>query len=164
VGPLPFDLEQTVGYRISTLYSRLSLGTSRQLAGFGLVLREWRLLALLAKHEPASATALVARSPMDKASASRAVASLRRRRLIAARRDRSDARTQTLVLTAEGRRLYRRIAPLSAARQRALLAALTPAEHKAVLRILDRLIARAGELLGEGDAIPSRRKANPEKR
>jgi DNA-binding MarR family transcriptional regulator len=164
MGPLAFDLEQTVAFRISTLYSRLSLGTSRQLAGFELVLREWRLLALLAKHEPASASTLVARSPMDKASVSRAVASLKRRRLIAARRDHSDARTQTLVLTPEGRRLYRRIAPHSAARQRALLAALTPAERRAVLRILDRLIARSGELLSEGDPIPSRRTANAEKR
>jgi DNA-binding MarR family transcriptional regulator len=160
-----FDLEQTVSYRISTLYSRLSLATSRQLAaGFGLALREWRTLALLARHEPTSASTLVARSPMDKASVSRAVASLKRRRLIATRRGRGDARTQRLVLTQEGRRLYRRIAPLSAIRQTSLLSALTRGEHRALLRILDKLVARAGEMLEEGAAIPIRRKAKPENR
>lgn len=165
MAPSSFDLEQTLTYRISTLYARLSLATARQLAdGFGLALREWRLLALLARHEPTSASALVARSPMDKASVSRAVASLERRRLIAIRPDRSDARAQRLELTPAGRRLHARIAPLAASRQKRLLAALTRAEQRAVLAILDKLIARAGELLGESAAEPTRRRARPEKR
>ena len=164
--PTPlFDLEQTVTYRISTLYSRLSLLTSRQLArDFGLALREWRLLALLARNEPTSASALAARSPMDKASVSRAVASLKRRRLISRGPDRSDARSQRLELTAEGRRLYRRIAPLAGARQERLLSALKRAEHRAALEILDKLIARAGEMLGEDDPPVTHRKAKTERR
>ena len=48
--PPSFDLEKMLSYRVSMLFGRLSVGTSRQLVGsFDLALREWRVLALLAK-------------------------------------------------------------------------------------------------------------------
>src|SRR3954468_5072470 len=95
-----FDLEQMLSYRVSKLYSRLYVGTTRQIErGFGLATREWRVLALLGKRQSVSASELVARSPMDKASVSRAVASLARRRLIVSRPDARDGRVQRLALT-----------------------------------------------------------------
>jgi DNA-binding MarR family transcriptional regulator len=154
----PFDLEQMLTYKVSLLYSRLALATSRQLAqGFDLVLREWRVLALLARAESMSATTLVSRSPMDKASVSRAVTNLVDRGLISARPDPADARVRNLALTRAGRRVFERIAPLARERQRALLDALTPAERKTVFRALDKLIARANEFLDDAEpAEPSK--------
>jgi DNA-binding MarR family transcriptional regulator len=148
--PPVFDLEQLLTYRISMLFNRLSVGTSRQLAGrFDLALREWRVLALLAKREPVSASTLVARSPLDKASVSRAVASLAERGLLVSKPSEEDRRSQTLALTREGRRLFRQIAPLSVERQQQLLADFSESERKALFRALDRLIERADELLAE---------------
>jgi DNA-binding MarR family transcriptional regulator len=147
-----FNLERMLTYRISMLYSLLYTGTTRQLTEHGLVTREWRVLALLGRHQSVSARDLVARSPMDKASVSRAVASLSTRRLIVSRSDPDDRRVQRLSLTPAGRKLYARIAPFSLERQRALLDALPPAERVAIFGTLDKLIARAQALLGEGRA------------
>jgi len=145
-----FDLEKMLSYRLSTLSNRLYVGTTRQVeSGFGLVTREWRVLALLGKLEPVSASELVARSPMDKASVSRAVASLAKRGLVVVKPDSSDRRVQQLAMTNAGRKLYAQVAPLSLARHRALLAALTPEERISIFAMLDKLIARADALLAE---------------
>ncbi len=145
-----FDLEQMLTYKVSLLYSRLALTTSRQLANqFDLALREWRVLALLGKAQPISASALVARSPLDKASVSRAVTNLEERGLVSAEPDPDDGRVRMLRLTRAGERLCERIAPLSVERHRALLSALTPGEQKTLFRALDKLLARANELLEE---------------
>ena len=145
-----FDLEEMLTYQVSMLYSRLALATSRQLArGFDLALREWRVLALLAKAESISASDLVSRSPMDKASVSRAVTNLVNRGLVSTRPDPQDARVRNLALTRAGWRMYERIAPLSVERQQALLSALTSTEQKTLFRVLDKLMTCANEFLEE---------------
>lgn len=135
-----FDIEQSLTFRISSLYGVLSAGTIQELSGtFGLAFREWRVMAILAKHEPLSASDLVARSPMDKASVSRAVSSLVRRKLVVVAQDESDARVKVLRLTEEGWDLYQRVAPRSVARQKALLSALTTSERESLYFMLDRI-------------------------
>lgn len=134
-----FDLEELLTFRISSIYSQLSAGTAQELAEFGLVLREWRVLAMLAKHAPISASELVARSPLDKASASRAVASLVERRLVTVTPSTEDARVKVLQLTDEGWALYGKVAPRSVARQKALMAALTPSERSLLASMLHRI-------------------------
>jgi len=156
--PSAFDLEQMLTYRVSRLYHRLAAGTARTVeAGFGLAVREWRVLALLGKHGFISARDLVARSPMDKGSVSRAVASLSKKRLIAIQPDPADKRMQRLALTASGKKMCSSIAPHSLARQRALLNALTPAERAAIFRTLDKLITCADQLLSRDSGVSAPR-------
>jgi DNA-binding MarR family transcriptional regulator len=146
----PFDLEDSLTFKVSMLYNRLALGTSRELAnGFDLTLREWRVLALLARNEPMTATALVARSPLDKASVSRTVARLVDHGFVSVAAHAEDARARELELTRAGKRLYGRIAPRSIARQNALLSVLNANEKKALFHALDKLMARAADLLEE---------------
>jgi DNA-binding MarR family transcriptional regulator len=134
-----FDLEDLLTYRISSIYSQLSVGTAQELQQFDLVLREWRVIAMLARHEPLAASELVARSPMDKASVSRAVASLVERKLVAVAPDATDARVKVLSLTPSGWALYARVAPVSVARQKAILSTLTSAERESLTSILARV-------------------------
>lgn len=134
-----FDLEEMLTFRISSLYSQLSAGTAQELAEFGLILREWRVIAMLARHEPISASELVARSPLDKASASRAVASLVERKLMAVSASPTDARVKVLQLTPAGWALYTRVAPRSVARQKALMSALTASERELLNSMLHRI-------------------------
>jgi DNA-binding MarR family transcriptional regulator len=135
-----FDIEQSLTFRISSLYGVLSAGTIQELSGtYGLAFREWRVMAILAKHEPLSASDLVARSPMDKASVSRAVASLVRRSLVVVAQGEADARVKVLRLSPDGWDLYQRVAPRSVARQKALLSALTTAERESLYFMLDRI-------------------------
>ena len=134
-----FDIENALTYRISQLFTRLSTGTTQDLAAFGLVLREWRVMAMLARHEPLSASELVARSPLDKASVSRAIASLEQRDLVSVAPSTEDARVKVLHLTNAGWTLYGKIAPRSVARQKALMAVLTVSERASLMSMLDRL-------------------------
>lgn len=145
-----FDLQESLTFKISMLYNRLALGTSRELAdGFDFALREWRVLALLARNAPMTASDLVARSPLDKASVSRSIASLVERKLVSVEPHATDARSRRLVLTRAGWKLYDRIAPRSAARQKALLSVLSENEQRTLFRALDKLTNRAVELLDE---------------
>ena len=134
-----FDIESALTYRVSQLYTRLSTGTTHDLATFGLVLREWRVMAMLARHEPLSASELVARSPLDKASVSRAIASLQQRDLVSVAPSTEDARVKVLRLTDAGWDLYGRIAPRSVARQKALMSVLTVSERASLMSMLDRI-------------------------
>lgn len=151
-----FNIDDSVTFRISRLFSKLNTGVARQLSGqFSLLSREWRALALLAQHEPMSASELVERSPMDKASVSRAVARLTELGYINTVPHPDDGRMQTIRLTRSGWALYRRIAPHSVARQTSLLSVLSASERKAFFATLERIEAQAARLFAE-DAAPSR--------
>lgn len=134
-----FDIENALSFRISQLYTRLTTGTSQELSTHGLALREWRVMAMLARHEPLSASELVARSPLDKASVSRAIASLQGRGMVSVAPSTEDARVKVLRLSAGGWRLYSQIAPHSVARQKALMGALTVSERASLVSMLDRI-------------------------
>ncbi|MCZ4314845.1 MarR family transcriptional regulator [Comamonadaceae bacterium G21597-S1] len=135
-----FDLEDLLTYRISSIYSRLAVGTATELAKpFNLVLREWRVMAMLARHEPLSASELVARSPLDKASASRAIANLTRRKLVSVSASEDDARVKVVRLTDAGWDLYAQVAPKSVARQKAIMSALSASERRDLVSMLERI-------------------------
>ena len=135
-----FNIDDSVTFRISRLFSKINTGVARQLdSQFHLLLREWRALALLAQHEPMSASDLVERSPMDKASVSRAVARLTELGYIHTDPNPLDGRMQTIRLSRSGWAVYRKIAPLSVTRQASLLSVLTAAEKKAFFSMLDRI-------------------------
>lgn len=138
--PPLIHLEELLTYRISSLYSLLSAGTAKDLSiPHGLVLREWRVMVLLAGNEPMSGSELAARSLLDKASVSRAVSSLEARKLISVTLSGIDARMKVLRLTDAGWDLYAEVAPRSIARQKRLMSVLTPAERKALSSMLARI-------------------------
>jgi DNA-binding MarR family transcriptional regulator len=153
--PNSFELEKRLTYRVSKLYSALARNWRHVGDTHDLPLREWRVLAAVAEAEQLSASDLVESSPLDKASVSRAVATLTKRGLISSRRDPDDRRVRVLALTASGRRVYERVAPLSAERHGALLAVLTRSEQRTLEQLLDRLNSRAEELLAESSSEPS---------
>jgi len=134
-----FELEQLLTFRLSSIYSLISAGTSQELGQYGLVLREWRVMAMLAGQQPISASELVARSPLDKASASRAVASLVERGLVSATPSPVDARMKILELTDAGWELYGKVAPWSLRRQKALMGVLTSTERNLLISMLNRI-------------------------
>jgi DNA-binding MarR family transcriptional regulator len=151
----PLALERFVPYRIAILANLLALGASRLYARrFGLVIREWRILAVLGEGAPLSAAEIVRRTAIDKGRVSRAVANLLRRGLVARQPDAFDARRTMLRLSQKGRAVYRRIVPLAAARERELLAVLTPAERRELERLLAKLHLRAEAMLARLGGVP----------
>ena len=138
--PPLIQLEELFTYRISSLFSQLQAGTAKDLGSpHGLVLREWRVMVLLAGNEPMSASALAARSLLDKASVSRAVSSLLARNLVDVTASSADARMKVLRLTDAGWDLYGQVAPKSLARHKALMSVLTPSERKSLVSMLARI-------------------------
>jgi DNA-binding MarR family transcriptional regulator len=144
----PLAPESLVAYRIATLESLLARGAARgYLRRFALAAREWRILAALGEGRPLSADALARRTAIGAGQVTRAAASLARRGLVAPEADAFDARRTLLRLSRKGRALYRRIAPVAAAHERALLAGLSAPERRVLQRLLARLHERAAALL-----------------
>lgn len=145
------DLAGFLPYRLSIL----QLAVSRSLAQiygrrFALSRHEWRALAVLAQESPLTSAEVAARTSMDKVQVSRAIAKLIAAGRVARGTDPRDRRRGPLTPTPEGRAVYRRIVPLVKARERDLTSALTPAEARALDRIIDKLHRHALELQREG--------------
>ena len=142
-----FVLEELLTYRIWVLANRVALSSARVLARYGLTLSQWRVLAVLARHAPATAAEIARRIALDKAAISRVVGQLTALGLLARDAHPGDRRRELLRLTASGERLHARIVPLSRARQKRLRAAVAPRDRAALDRALARLLAVAGEIL-----------------
>lgn len=141
------DLRSFLPYRLSILQLAVSRSLARIYATqFNLSRYEWRALAVLAQEAPLTAVALAERTSMDKVQVSRAVARLIAAGRVARETDPKDRRRAPLRLTPAGRALYRRIVPLAKARERQLTSALTPAEQRALDRIIEKLHRRAEDL------------------
>ncbi|HUG98666.1 MAG TPA: MarR family transcriptional regulator [Gammaproteobacteria bacterium] len=140
-------LEKFLPYRLSVLSNRLSAAIAESYSRrFGLTIPEWRVVAVLALDPGISAAEVAERTAMDKVAVSRAV-----RRLLATGRARremaaGDRRRSVLELTAEGRRIYRRITPALRSFEAALLAGLSAREQHLLDAILRRLELRAHSL------------------
>jgi DNA-binding MarR family transcriptional regulator len=65
--------------------------------------------------------------------------------------DTADNRRQLLFITPAGRALYAQYIPALRAREQAMLACLTPSEHKAFERLLDKLASHAPQWAAPGD-------------
>src|SRR5579862_3888682 len=137
------------GFRISRIARRLRQAVDMELRAYGLTEATWRPLVYVARlgagvRQKELATALGIEGP----SLVRLLDGLERRGLIERREDDADRRARGIHLTAAGRALQRRVAKVSGAVQRRLLAAVAPADLKAC----DRAFAVIESALDE--AVP----------
>ena len=138
------ELERFLPYRISVLANVVSTAIAAAYEErFGLTIPEWRVIAVLARYPDLSAIEVAERTAMDKVAVSRAV-----QRLLATRRlerayDEGDRRRSILRLSAAGRSVYTRVAPMALQYEKQLLDALSPSDRRALDRLLGRLMERA---------------------
>lgn len=131
---LPFRLNvlaQTVSEQLSAIYA----------ARFNLDIPQWRILANLATRGDMTAQDIARITYSHKSTISRAVQELEDRGLIARKVLSSDKRSFTLALTSEGRRLFRQLLPLVLDFERNLIASLSDADARALLKGLAGLEA-----------------------
>lgn len=147
-------IRQLISYRLHVL-ANLSArwAETRYQRRFGLKLLEWRAMALLGGYAPQSLTELARGAGLQKSYASRTVAGLIRRGLVASRPDDRDARGKLFVLTRTGNTLYNKVFADAVARSDAWLAVLTPIECASLMDMLQRLTDRA-RALEDADTRP----------
>ncbi|MCW5745508.1 MAG: winged helix-turn-helix transcriptional regulator [Alphaproteobacteria bacterium] len=113
---------------------------------YHLNLTEWRVMITLASKPGSSANDVARLTGLDKMTVSRSLASMIRHGYVDRRSAADDRRRSVLALTARGRRVFHAIAPSGAAREKWLFADFSAAERATFVRLLDRVIARAGAL------------------
>ncbi|HEU4601858.1 MAG TPA: MarR family winged helix-turn-helix transcriptional regulator [Steroidobacteraceae bacterium] len=137
-------LDRFVPYRLSVLANVVSMSIAQAYEReFGLTIPEWRVMAVLARYPNASAVEVAQRTAMDKVAVSRAVQSLVASRRVARSFDKGDRRKSMLRLSALGRSVYSRVAPLALEYEKRLLNALSSSDRRALDRLIARLMDRA---------------------
>ncbi|HEU4654997.1 MAG TPA: MarR family winged helix-turn-helix transcriptional regulator [Steroidobacteraceae bacterium] len=137
-------LDRFVPYRLSVLANIVSMSIAQAYEReFGLTIPEWRVMAVLARYPNVSAVEVAQRTAMDKVAVSRAVQSLVASRRVARRFDKGDRRKSMLRLSAVGRSVYSRVAPLALEYEKRLLNALSSSDRRALDRLIARLMDRA---------------------
>lgn len=144
-------LERFLPYRLSIL-SQLVSGSvhDRYFEPSGLTIPQWRVMAVLGRFAPLSASEVCDRTLMDKVTVSRAVSALLDRHLVERTAHGSDRRKSALHLTASGRDLFGEIATLALGYEARLLAGLTPDERHTLDTLLDKLLDHARSLRAHG--------------
>lgn len=141
------ELQSFLAARVNRLARLLNKPTDRTyFVDFGISMLEWRVLAHLSQISPCLARDLSARMAIDKASISRVLRRLHKRKLIAIRASNDDARASILTVLPAGAKMYRSILPSARERQAALLNVLDAEERRVLWTVLAKLIRAAEEV------------------
>jgi homoprotocatechuate degradation regulator HpaR len=119
---------------------------------FGLTEQQWRVMRVLVEASPIEATGLAARSRILAPSLSRILQHLEQRGLIARRAVRADQRRAAIRLTAQGRRLFERVAPRSEAHYDAITKALGAGKSKRLFGLLEELVDVLDDRHGQAES------------
>ncbi|WP_425407988.1 MarR family winged helix-turn-helix transcriptional regulator [Hyphococcus sp.] len=142
-------LENFAPYRIVALGHAISGRLARAYADENITIPEWRVLAVVAQAERLAARDVVKRTPMDKMTVSRAVASLEAKSFVIRAVSDTDRRVSMLSLSPNGRALFDRIAALALEFEDALMASLEPEEAALFHLVLQKLEERAHGMNGD---------------
>ena len=135
-----FRLAEFLPYRIVSLGQAMGQGLAHQYADeFGLSIPEWRTLALIGQYEAVTAAQVVAETPMDKATVSRASASLTHRKLVERVPHEADRRATVLRLSPEGQTVFEQVSARALAYEADLLHALSGEERRQLEGLLTKL-------------------------
>lgn len=140
------ELDNFLPYRLSVLNNLVSRALAEQYqARFGLSIPEWRVMANLGRAAPLSANEVAERTSMDKVKVSRAISRMQAAGLIKRETDPRDNRVSRLQLSARGKRIYDKIAPMALAWEREFLSVLSESEIAVFDKILGKLDKRIRE-------------------
>jgi DNA-binding MarR family transcriptional regulator len=143
----PEHIEDFLLYRIHNLARLGTQGVGMMFRReIGVSRRDWRILAFVGRHPEVSLTRLAELAALDPVVASRAVAQLVKKGLIANTRLPSNKRIVALTLTEAGRATYERARAAGQQYNVEFMACLSDEEAAQLDALLKRLEARAAEL------------------
>ena len=145
-----FRLEDWLPYEFSVIANRVSTILSNAYTErFGLSVTGWRIVGVLANHQPLSAKQLAERTAMNQVSITRATAELMRLRMVRRTVDRADRRRVVLRLSDRGLAAYREVIPVAIGIEAALLEGMSAADREDIKRLARALRERAAKVLPE---------------
>lgn len=134
------DFANFLPYRMSVASNTISQAIAADYEErFGLSVTQWRVMAILGRHDGLAARDVAERTAMDKVAVSRALSALVERGFVLRATAREDRRASRLRLSATGRRVHDEIVPLAIEHERRLLARLSREEQRWLVRLLDVL-------------------------
>jgi DNA-binding MarR family transcriptional regulator len=140
-------LESFLPYRLVVLAQAISQGLARIYSQrFGVVMPEWRVLAVLGQHKSLTAKDIGMRACMHKTKVSRTLAGMGRRGLVRRVPNPKDRREAFVTLTNTGASLYNAIVPLARNYAQELTANLAQSDRETMEHVLLALSAKVGPI------------------
>jgi DNA-binding MarR family transcriptional regulator len=147
-------LAKHLPYKIGRLRGTISkVYEDKCLAGAGVSLAGWRVLALVASGRNISATDVARLSGMRKMAVSRATTKLEQAGLIKRTVCKNDGRRYGLKVTRNGRRVYDSIVPAVTEFERRITQDLTRGDLKILTDSLRKILVSVEDLAASGDSL-----------
>ena len=108
-----FRLEDHLFFHFSQILARRTRAINARLRSYGLDYSRWRVLAVLQEHPRATMGELADLTSVDRTTLTRTLGLMEEAELIVRRERKSDRRSVAISLTAQGRRMFVRILPLT---------------------------------------------------
>jgi DNA-binding MarR family transcriptional regulator len=147
------DLERYVPGLVTFIANKLARGANviyqKQ---FGVSVTEWRILSQLALEPGIPASRICYVIGFDKGPISRTLMAMQKRGMITIRTNPKDARSYSIFLTAEGKRIHDGIIVLALERERRLLGCLRREEREVLIELLVRVHSNIAAVEGNGAA------------
>lgn len=118
----------------------------------GLTQRQFTVLAAVEHHDGISQTALVKLTGIDRSTLADLIARLMAQGHLQRRRTKDDARTNSIRITAAGKKMLKAAQPGAEEVDKRLLALISPAQRKAMLEALTVIAAAMDKLEANGQA------------
>jgi DNA-binding MarR family transcriptional regulator len=136
-----FRLEDHLFFHFSQILARRTKAINARLRPYGLDYSRWRVLAVLQEHPGATMGELADLTSVDRTTLTRTLGLMEAAGLIVRRERKSDRRSIAISLTAQGRRLFARILPLTLAETDRALTGFSPEEIGALKDRLKKMAA-----------------------
>jgi DNA-binding MarR family transcriptional regulator len=142
VGPL----DSYLPYLLNRAGARIAAAFSEEVRPLGATLQMWRVLAALREQDGRRMGSLSETTSIEVSTLTRLVDNMENKRLVARRRDATDARVVALHVMPAGRRLTQRILPIAERYESVALAGFSAAESQILKAALRRLYANMDAL------------------
>ena len=140
-----FKLEDHLFFYFSQILARRTRAINARLLPYGLDYPRWRVLAVLHEHSGATMGQLADLTSVDRTTLTRTLRLMENAGLVARRERKRDRRSVAISLTADGRRMFARILPLTLAETDRALARFSAEE----IRVLRDWLRRMADSLKE---------------
>jgi DNA-binding MarR family transcriptional regulator len=140
--PRAFRLEDHLFFHFSQILARRTKAINARLRAYDLDYSRWRVLAVLQQHPGATMGELADLTSVDRTTLTRALGPMEQAGLLVRRGRKSDRRSVAISLTAQGRRMFARILPLTLAETDRALAGFSTEEIGTLRDRLKRMAAK----------------------